>query len=143
MPDGAIYWFGNECTSVTGGWTHDDYDWWGDHSMYDKPGTKGTNYMRFYTETTPYFQGLGTANLIDITPYNTIKTLVSDYTASNSAGYLAKTKVQIHAQADKVGLYVAADDVHSADISSKTGGYYAFYKTQNGGGYSVKFVVLE
>ena len=44
MPEGSIYWYGNECVSITGGWTKSGYSdpisaW----KFYE--GTKNTNNM--------------------------------------------------------------------------------------------------
>ena len=69
MPEGALYWYGNECTDVTGGWTSVGYKY--ENNNLISP-TKNTTNM--YFENRKYGRDVlaGTDNTVSITKYNVL-----------------------------------------------------------------------
>lgn len=64
MPEGALYWYGNECTDVTGGWTN-DYFYHPDHPNIGM--TKSTNSIitSFTSSSTRQIRTIGTQDKIN------------------------------------------------------------------------------
>lgn len=61
MPDKAVYWYGNECEDISGGWTRDGYEF---SSGWTGTVTKENNYITL-TSTNQY-SIIGTANKVNM-----------------------------------------------------------------------------
>ena len=66
MPEGLVlYWYGNECTDVTGGWVTPAYN----GTPHQRYATKNTNNLYFSIDGSYMFCGLITKNAIDFNKY--------------------------------------------------------------------------
>ena len=79
MPEGTLYWYGNECTWITGGWStprkrlNDN-----GHTYTGKIGVKNTNYLSNIHDlpgSNKYNDGFETVNSVDCSGYSKLNTI--------------------------------------------------------------------
>ena len=83
MPEGALYWYGNECTDKTGGWSIFS----GRSQTASSFGeiVKNTNYIQTNQTTNNIYDGIVSKNKIDFTKYNALKSTFKFDTIINSS----------------------------------------------------------
>ena len=103
MPEGALYWYGNECIDITGGWVV------GDSNM----GTaKGSNYLYYKTSGTQSMSRYYTNNMVRIS--NKVVASFYDVYAEGSL-YLSTTK-SIFNSANYNGLIKSKSITSDGDV---------------------------
>lgn len=94
MPLGALYWCGNECSKVSGGWVFPVSTT--NHSFFDNCNNNGSIRRKNTNEITISFTGkfgygnvasAYTANIVDLSNYTKIKAIVS-CSSTSSYGYI-------------------------------------------------------
>ncbi len=132
MPEGALYWYGNECSDITGGWSADGYNL--NSSSYPNgliTPTKNTN--NFYLPSGTWKQSIiGTVNTINTINYNRIKFIV---TSNNDQPHLGVVSAKITAEdGARTMTGTTTNGVFELDLSSYQGNYYPYFRNSNGRG---------
>lgn len=72
MPDNALYWYGNECTSLSGGWSGSGYSYNGTNNG---DLTKNTNSILMDISSGSSWKWLGVASAVDLTDYDKVSAI--------------------------------------------------------------------
>lgn len=133
MPEGALYWYGNECKDVTGGWKR----LIGFPNYTYSLGTKNTNNMFVKSTGSNNGQSIATQNAIDLSTYNTVHGifLFSGTSASyNCYVIFCKNNTYPTENVFSLGAQEGHSDLQkqiSIDISSYTENLYANFDASN------------
>ena len=134
MPEGALYWYGNECTDKSGGWSADGYVW---AARTTEAGEKNADnmFIQYTTSTSEsYCRILGVNSPINLSPFT--KLCVDNITSGNSMA----TSLLVAEKKNKINdgnlheLYINSSvrTISEMDVSSITGEYYTlFFNTEN------------
>lgn len=127
MPEDALYWYGNECVDIIGGWEFTN------ETHAQDVLTKGTNYM-YHKANYPYSRpNIWSKQNIDLAPYNLFKAIMDSNStgAANAAGTGYRLSLPKYPNAningqEELGAPYAGDGLktQSVDISGKSGMYY-------------------
>ena len=133
MPEGALYWYGNQCTWVSGGW-----DW----SYWYQTGMLGPNYEPMFKTNEMYvnldwknsnyntYTQLHTNNIIDLTGYSLLKGIVSFSLYNNEGsimyGFNTDSLTERH---DLINTDSATVSLQPLQYG-KSGGYFSHSKAE-------------
>lgn len=125
MPEGALYWYGNECTEVTGGFTDEYY--------YKSAGVSGnggfvknTNCLYSEINNVTASKSIGIKNKIDFTNYTKlcVKSYVKNKNGNGNSGYgvTSSNYIQYNDSNMKVLPYNQSAETY-LDVSDYNGEY--------------------
>lgn len=140
IPEGSLYYHGDECTDVTGGWI-DTYE----NDLKYTVATKNADHFLFDTGITT--SDLITKNKIDLTNVSALTFVVaagasfdsSLNTSQMSINVIAKTNKPVYTSNIIANVDVTKSGTHSLDVSSISGAYYVLVAA----GYNVTAKVTD
>lgn len=119
MPEKALYWYGNQCKNITGGWTNSGFTILNSSVSSGKFNTNELN-----LKCTNYeFVGNGTVNTISFAGSSLFKTISN--TTNDCWAAASKTKTNMHPETKEVGLYSVAGEA-SIDVKNINDSMYIF-----------------
>lgn len=115
MPEGALYWYGNECINLTGGW---QYRYISDQ-LTTSAGVKNSDNLEVQGSTN-VVRSLTTVNEMSLNGYSKIYAYAYGESADNGSTYLVQGSGVI---SPSLFAIIQGYNTHEADISSKNDSY--------------------
>lgn len=143
---GRLYWDGDKCTAVTGGWEQYNINAGSTYTRKDIRVTENVTDMFLQGSTTAKSFGVyGITNQIDLSPFSTLyitfsEVGVSNYTphlnvlSANSASRVTDVQVTV------LDLYTAGVGTRSLDVSGLNSSYYIGIDGGQGGSSNISYV---
>lgn len=141
-PVGALYWLGDECEDITGGWTNSGYT---NNSVDMRGGEKRSKSLYFANTGTDNYVGFGTVNTVNLNSINGIKVeVVSGSFGGYDALLLTKSKTNYATSANEVKeLRLTDTGTFALDVSEITTSVYIMLRCGSGTTLEIGKVWLE
>ena len=123
MPEGALYWYGNECMEITGGWEVPVYE----EPLYQRYMTKNQNYINGNSSGSYIYIGLQTKNSVDFNSFSKVNVVSKSTTTykfcfAASSMYYATSAARRDVRDFRISL---DSDKITTELTKLSGTYYA------------------
>lgn len=133
MPEGALYWYGNECSDVIGGWNTQ-----GKYSDYTSSAsgtvTKNSDHIKITVQSNVW--AVCTDNVVNLSGYSSLHCIFENTTGGNISISLSETKLKEFGEIGRIvfeGSSAIKELVFNFNSSSSAyvtvGGYISTIKT--------------